>query len=111
MAGFATGDGPGGERSDLPVSFSERPLVSVVVAMLDEEDFIGAILDAVDGQTWDKSLLELVIVDSGSTDGSRPSMMSMAEFSAWTMFICAISGSSFRRASWPAAAANSRASP
>lgn len=72
MAGFATGDGPGGERSDLPVSFSERPLVSVVVAMLDEEDFIGAILDAVDGQTWDKSLLELVIVDSGSTDGSRP---------------------------------------
>jgi len=40
--------------------------------MLNEEDFIRPILEAVDAQTWDKSQLEMVIVDSGSTDGSRP---------------------------------------
>jgi succinoglycan biosynthesis protein ExoA len=47
------------------------PLVSVVVAMLNEEEFIEVMLEAVDGQTWDKSHLELIIVDSGSTDMSR----------------------------------------
>ena len=72
MSGIAQRAGPWSGVPAVPVAVSDQPLVSVVVAMLNEEAFIGAILDAVDDQTWDKSRLELVIVDSGSTDGSRP---------------------------------------
>ncbi|MFI8438722.1 CDP-glycerol glycerophosphotransferase family protein [Streptomyces sp. NPDC079020] len=46
-----------------------KPLLSVVVPVHNVEDFLGACLRSVAGQTLDA--IEVVLVDDGSTDGSR----------------------------------------
>ena len=45
------------------------PLVSVVVPVYNVEAYVGKCLDSIDAQTYDN--VEIVIVDDGSTDGSR----------------------------------------
>ena len=50
---------------------SERPTVTVVVPMLDESGAIDACLDSFAAQTYPQELLDVVVVDGGSTDGSR----------------------------------------
>lgn len=47
------------------------PLVSVVIPMLDEMGFIERCLEAFQAQTYPLDRLEVVVVDGGSTDGSR----------------------------------------
>ncbi|HVM08445.1 MAG TPA: glycosyltransferase family 2 protein [Acidimicrobiales bacterium] len=48
-----------------------RPTASVVVPMLDEADHIDACLDGFAKQTYPLDRLEVLVVDGGSTDGSR----------------------------------------
>lgn len=45
-------------------------LFSVIVPFLNEERWLPACLDALDAQTLDRSLFELILVDNGSTDRS-----------------------------------------
>src|SRR5690606_597341 len=58
-----------GERE--VTDLKDRPLVSVVIPMLDEVDHIDACLDGFAAQTYPLTHLELLVVDGGSTDGSR----------------------------------------
>jgi glycosyltransferase involved in cell wall biosynthesis len=48
-----------------------RPDVSVVIPARNEERYIRAALASVAAQTWPVALLEAVVVDNGSTDGTR----------------------------------------
>ncbi len=45
------------------------PLVSLVVAMLDERDSIVACLESIRAQTYPAGLIEVLVVDGGSRDG------------------------------------------
>lgn len=49
----------------------DRPVVTVVVPMLDELGSIDKCLDGFAQQTYGTDLLDVVVVDGGSTDGSR----------------------------------------
>src|SRR4051812_31379769 len=46
----------------------DEPLVSVIVAVYNGEQFVGDAIDSVLAQTWTD--LEVVVVDDGSTDGT-----------------------------------------
>jgi len=48
-----------------------RPLVSIVMPMLNEERYIAACLDSLLAQTFDMSRAEFFVIDGGSTDRSR----------------------------------------
>jgi succinoglycan biosynthesis protein ExoA len=50
---------------------SQLPLVSAIVAMRDEETFIGKCLDSLAAQDYPQALLEVLVVDGRSTDRSR----------------------------------------
>ena len=50
---------------------SDLPTVSVIVPMYQERDHIGPCIDGLRSQTYPGDKLEFVIVDGGSTDGSR----------------------------------------
>jgi succinoglycan biosynthesis protein ExoA len=54
-----------------------RPLVSVIVAMRDEEGFIGRCLNSLAAQDYPHDLLEVLVVDGRSTDRSREIVSSM----------------------------------
>jgi glycosyltransferase involved in cell wall biosynthesis len=45
-------------------------LFSIIVPFLNEERWLPGCLDALDAQTLDRSLFELIFVDNGSTDRS-----------------------------------------
>lgn len=60
-----------------------RPLVSVVVPMLNEARFIDACLDSFAAQTYPLELLDVVVVDGGSTDGSRERVETRAQDCGW----------------------------
>lgn len=60
-----------------------RPVVTVVVPMLNELDHIGDCLDAFEIQSYPLELVDLIIVDGGSTDGSRELVDTRAERSTW----------------------------
>jgi succinoglycan biosynthesis protein ExoA len=49
----------------------DLPLVSAIVAMRDEELFIGKCLDSLAAQDYPPTLLEVLVVDGRSTDRSR----------------------------------------
>lgn len=62
---------------------SALPLVSVVIPMLNERAHIGACLDAFAAQTYPLDRLELLVVDGGSTDGSRELVEKRATDEPW----------------------------
>jgi len=59
----------------------------VVIPMLNEERFIEDILTAVANQTWPKSALDVVIVDSGSIDASRDIVDRWARTHEWVRVV------------------------
>ena len=63
------------------------PVVSVVVPMLDEAGFIGACLDGFSAQTYPHDRLEVIIVDGGSTDGSRAYVERRAASEPWVRIV------------------------
>jgi glycosyltransferase involved in cell wall biosynthesis len=60
-----------------------RPTVSVVVPMYNELGAIDECLAAFDAQTYPHALLEVLVVDGASTDGSREVVEAMARERAW----------------------------
>ena len=56
------------ERSDVDVSGSEGPLISVVIPVYNRVDFLKEAVESVMAQTYTN--WELILVDDGSTDGS-----------------------------------------
>ena len=61
---------PGGSSRGAKSVASFGMLFSVIVPFLNEERWLPACLDALDAQTLDRSLFELIFVDNGSTDRS-----------------------------------------
>ncbi len=49
----------------------ERPFVTVLLAVRNEERHISAALDAVRAQDWPRDLLEILVADGRSTDATR----------------------------------------
>ncbi|MBI5949000.1 MAG: glycosyltransferase family 2 protein [Chloroflexi bacterium] len=47
------------------------PFVSVVIPTLNEERYIGALLDSLQGQTYPAEAMEVIVADGGSTDATR----------------------------------------
>jgi glycosyltransferase involved in cell wall biosynthesis len=56
----------------------EKPLVSAVINNHNYARFLGQAIDSVLGQTYPTDRIELVVVDDGSTDGSRRVIESFA---------------------------------
>ncbi|WP_370327773.1 glycosyltransferase [Euzebya sp.] len=55
----------------LPTSFREgMPTITVVLVNLDGEDMLGPCLDSLGRQTYDPDLVEVILIDNASTDGS-----------------------------------------
>jgi succinoglycan biosynthesis protein ExoA len=50
---------------------SYHPVVSVIVPMLNEADTIRSCIGGLDAQLWPPALMDVVVIDGGSTDGSR----------------------------------------
>ena len=55
------------------------PMVSVIVPMFNEEQFIRACLDSILAQDYPLSCMEILVVDGGSTDASRRIVESYVE--------------------------------
>lgn len=60
-----------------------RPVVTVVVPMLNERGFIEECLDGFARQTYPPAQLDVVVVDGGSTDGSREFVDAMETTCRW----------------------------
>jgi glycosyltransferase involved in cell wall biosynthesis len=60
----------------------ERPLVSVIVPVLNDEPGIWACLDALCRQTYPPERCEIVVADNGSRDGTRAAVERFAASSA-----------------------------
>ncbi len=58
-------------------------MVTVVVPMLDERDHIDQCLDSFAAQTYPHDLLDVVVVDGGSSDGSRQLVEQRAASEPW----------------------------
>ncbi len=65
-----TSEGPGPDLGAL-AALEEQPLVSVIIASLNEERFIGGCLESLSRQDYPASALELLVADGGSEDGTR----------------------------------------
>jgi len=57
-------------ESGVKVSLGAKLLVSVIVPFLDEERWLPSCIAALEAQTLDSTVYELLFVDNGSTDGS-----------------------------------------
>ncbi|QXC61702.1 glycosyltransferase [Aquihabitans sp. G128] len=57
----------------------ERPLVTVVIPMLNEDGYIGPCVEGFLAQTYGADRLEILVMDGGSTDGSRETVAALAE--------------------------------
>ena len=60
-----------------------RPVVTVAVPMLNEVRYIEECLDGFAAQSWPKELLDVVVVDAGSQDGSRKLVEDLAVDRPW----------------------------
>lgn len=58
---------------------AELPLVSVIVAMRNEEAFIGKCLNSLAQQDYPAEFLEILVIDGRSMDGSREIVSAMQE--------------------------------
>ena len=56
-----------------------RPLVSIVLPVLNEGRYLRASLDAIDAQSYPAERLEILVVDGGSTDGTVSIVRQRAE--------------------------------
>lgn len=65
----------------------DHPVVTVVVPMLDEAGFIEACLEGFAAQTYPLDLLDVVVVDGGSTDGSRAFVDALALDHPWVRVV------------------------
>ena len=65
------------------MSDDELPIATVVIPMLDEAEHIEACLDAFGKQTYPLDHLDVVVVDGGSTDGSRALVEARAAREPW----------------------------
>jgi succinoglycan biosynthesis protein ExoA len=65
------------------VTLPPDPVVTVVVPMLNETGFIEACLEGFEGQTWPLDRLDVVVVDGGSTDGSREAVEVLSRQRDW----------------------------
>lgn len=63
------------------------PVVSVVVPMLNEAGYILDCLEGFAGQAYPTDLLDVIVVDGGSTDGSRSSVEQFCKFHPWCRVI------------------------
>ncbi|MCZ7630137.1 MAG: glycosyltransferase [Microthrixaceae bacterium] len=63
------------------------PLVSVIVPMLDEIDWIEACIESFRAQDHPLDRLEVVVVDGGSTDGSRELVEALAARYRWLRLV------------------------
>jgi succinoglycan biosynthesis protein ExoA len=66
---------------------AERPIVSVVVPMLNERWHIEACLDGFAAQTYPLDCLEVIVVDGGSSDGGREMVERVALSSTWVRLL------------------------
>jgi succinoglycan biosynthesis protein ExoA len=66
---------------------SETPVVTVVVPMLNEREAIGHCLDTLARQTHPTSHLDVVVVDGGSTDGSREVVIERSMSEPWIRLV------------------------
>lgn len=64
-----------------------QPVVSVVVPMLNESGYVGPCLDGFIDQTYPHDLLDLMVVDGGSTDGSREFVEKLAVEHPWIRIV------------------------
>lgn len=53
------------------LALPERPLVSIVIPCLNEEDYIVALLDSLAAQDYGPDGIEVLVADGGSTDRTR----------------------------------------
>ena len=60
-----------GRLDDAPLELPARPLVSIVIPCLDEEDYIVALLDSLATQDYGPDAIEVLVSDGGSTDQTR----------------------------------------
>jgi succinoglycan biosynthesis protein ExoA len=56
---------------DGPLTLPERPLVSIVIPCLNEENYITQLLDSLAAQDYGPSGIEVIVSDGGSTDRTR----------------------------------------
>jgi len=60
-----------GRLDDAPLELPQRPLVSIVIPCLNEEDYIVALLDSLAAQDYGPDGIEVLVSDGGSTDRTR----------------------------------------
>lgn len=56
---------------DAPLELPARPLVSIVIPCLNEENYITALLDSLGAQDYGPDGIEVLVADGGSTDRTR----------------------------------------
>lgn len=89
---------------------SRKELVSLCTIALDEEDYLPSLLDDIVGQEYPHERIEVVLVDSGSSDGTRALMEKFVERAAREGFAGAVVADNPRKmqaAGWNAAIAQS----
>lgn len=79
--------GSGGPIKDGVTSEDDLPMVTVVIPMLNEMGAIAACLEQFAGQTYGTDLLDVVVVDGGSTDGSRELVEAYAVDHPWVRVV------------------------
>lgn len=64
-----------------------EPVVTVAIPMLNEAGFIVACLDAFGAQDWPMDKLDLLVIDGGSSDGSRLVVDAYARDHPWVRMV------------------------
>lgn len=72
---------------DSTTPLGELPVVSIVIPMFNEIDFIDACVGGFDVQTYPRERMEVLIVDGGSTDGSREQVDALSLERPWLRLV------------------------